>query len=105
MHAAYLAGDRLKQELQTQRETTEKARKAYWQPLAGFVTRHELGLPRNDMKGIPARSVYAMRGTVTIDHRGQQVYPVAAARVVVPVQAVRVSLVAPVRAAKRRTSG
>ncbi|MCF7973619.1 MAG: hypothetical protein K9N55_07380 [Phycisphaerae bacterium] len=92
-----LAVTRLKQMLETQREATERARKAYWKELAGFITRHELGSPRQYMKGITVRSAYATRGTVVVDNRSQPDYPQAF--VAVPVQAVRASLISPVRAA------
>jgi len=99
LESAALAEEWLKQKLQSQREATEEARKEYWKELAGFITRHELGSPRQYMKGIAVRSAYATRGTVVLDNRASQYYPVAAQAVAaIPVQAVRASLVAPARA-------
>lgn len=99
LESAVAAETWLNRKLQSQREATEQARKTYWAELAGFITRHDLGSPRQYMKEIPVRSAYATRGTVVLDNRVQPYYPLAvAASAAIPVQAVRTPLVSPARA-------
>lgn len=90
---AEMAVQALQEKLHTQKISTDKFRKAYWNNFAEFIKDHKLNLPRVYMKGISVRSSYAARGTVVIDNRVKTEYlatvnaqPVHSVRVVHAVQ-------------------